>query len=576
MTEPDSEKNVLPHSRQPGHAPSPMLSGRSLWLAIGSIACLSLLACLPTLHTYFLGDDYALLHSFCHLSPGRFLQLMHMDEGMFVWGDVRHEYRPLYSLFYVAGYHLWGLHVWGYHLCEIGLHAVVTILIFLIAKQLVPDKSWRAWFAAALFLVQPLHAQATSLIVGAVAECLPAIFYLSAFLYFIRFRRERLSQDLAISSISFFFGLLTKESAVTLPAMLVSYDVLCAIMHKRRPAFLRQLWEQRRKYFAPYLPYIALLSAYLAWRRKVLSSYVEETEWAAPALNAPVISRGFWMHAVHFAANIWQLQVFNLHTFLPYPWPVLALLTCLLLYLLLALWLRRRDCKQSVAIALYFCIAWYLITTAPLLIEGHVTYHMYLPASGICIGIAHLIFPVCGISKARLRFTIFFATLFLLLALALTWKEDAQYADFGRMSSVMSAQLAASLETVPQGQLALIIPADSALVASGWGENLVPFSMQPPFTNTDLYSRIHVIEHPDMSCCGPGEWWQKIRPALQDEMTGPENEDISIAVLLWDEKDSDFRTVTRILPRKTFARSIVSALGGPPQAIDDLGNLSNN
>lgn len=151
--------------------------------------------------------------------------LFHLDMGQFVWGDSRQEFRPLYSLFYVAAYHLWGLRPWGYHICEMFIHALVSVLVFLIAKALAPGDLRRAGFAGILFAVQPPHAQAMSLIVGLVAESLPAALYLSVFLCFIHFRSSGRLRFLVISIGIFAACLLTKESAVTLPLALFSYDL---------------------------------------------------------------------------------------------------------------------------------------------------------------------------------------------------------------------------------------------------------------------------------------------------------------------------------------------------------------
>jgi hypothetical protein len=124
-------------NRQPGYL-----------AAAAIITIVTLVACLPSLHTYFLVDDFAFIHRFQTLTMNQFLQLLHTDLGWYVWGDVRQELRPLYSLYYVSGYHLWGLDPLGYHLSDIFLHLVNALLVVLIAKDLAPGDSRRAIFVA--------------------------------------------------------------------------------------------------------------------------------------------------------------------------------------------------------------------------------------------------------------------------------------------------------------------------------------------------------------------------------------------------------------------------------------------
>lgn len=107
---------------------------------IGSIVLFTFVVCLPTLKTWFLTDDFAMVHSAYHFTPAAFLQLLHMDSSQFVRGEARQEFRPLYSLFYAVAFRIWGLQAWGYHVCQIALHATVAVLVFLTAKAVAPGK----------------------------------------------------------------------------------------------------------------------------------------------------------------------------------------------------------------------------------------------------------------------------------------------------------------------------------------------------------------------------------------------------------------------------------------------------
>lgn len=112
----------------------------------------------------------------------------------------------------------------GYHLTGILLHALNATTVFLIAQTLAPGEPWRAHFAGLLFALLPVHSENLASINGSLTEGAPTWFYLSAFLCFVLFRRTNLTRYLAMSATAFTASLLSKETAVTLPVMLVCYD----------------------------------------------------------------------------------------------------------------------------------------------------------------------------------------------------------------------------------------------------------------------------------------------------------------------------------------------------------------
>jgi hypothetical protein len=539
----------------------------------GIVALVAFIACLPTLNTYFLVDEFAFLHAFHNLSPAQFLQLLHMDMGQFVWGDSRQEFRPLYSLFYVAAYHLWSLHLWGYHLCLIFFHAAVSILVFLIAKALAPGDLRRAGLAGILFAVQPPHAQAASLIVGLVAESLPALLYLSAFFFFIRFRISGKLRSLAISIGAFAVCLLTKESAVTLPLMLFSYDLFQVLTEKARHSCreFTEKWKQWQTFLVPYVPFCILLIVYLAWRRSVLASYLRETNWGGNAREVVASPGGFWLHFRHLALRAWRLQTFNFESLFPYSVPVLGLVLGLFLLWALLLFRRRQESRRSIELLLYFGLVWYVICNLPYLIEGYVIYHLYLPVAGLSIAAACLAFPIHRSSQTAGRYSrLLSVTLLVLVSVTQMWKGEAEYARIGNMSARMTEQLAVGLKSIPKDELVVLWPANSYLIASGWGEEIVPYSVQPPFTPADLTSNIRIIEHPDMSCCGVDEWWQKIGPALTNELAGPPSEEVSVNSLVWNDGTATFKLTSRAIQRRVLADRVSAVLGGPPASVNSI------
>jgi hypothetical protein len=233
----------------------------------------------------------------------------------------------------------------------------------------------------------------------------------------------------------------------------------------------------------------------------------------------------------------------------------------------------RFECRRAMAVVVYFGLVWYGISTLPYLIEGRVTYHLYLPAVGLTIAAAFLALPLSTAPQKEPRYPRFLGMVFLVgISTLWMWKGNIEYARLGKMSARMSTQLATALAAAPTDRLVIIWPADSYLISSGWGEEILPYSGQTPFAPTDLYSRLQILEHPDMSCCGLPEWWEKTRPLLSSALAGASDGQIEIHLLSWDERSSSFQAKQLALPRERLRTSITQSLGGSIEASDSLGD----
>ena len=73
-----------------------------------------------------------------------------------------------------------------------------------------------------------------------------------------------------------------------------------------------------------------------------------------------------------------------------------------------------------------------------------------------------------------------------------------------------------------------------------------------------------------MSCCGVGEWWQKIEPALSAELARPPNEQITLYSLSWNDGTGTFQQTNRVIPRSTLGDCVSASLGGTPNSIDSV------
>jgi len=180
-------------------------------------------------------------------------------------------YRPFLHLVYMAEYHIFGLNPWGWHLTNVIFHAGVTVMVFLVATELLTPHSPLptpnsqsflnpAFIAALLFAAHPIHTEVVAW-VGAVPELGFTLFYLLAFYYHIK-------ESSFLPVIFFLIATLFKETALTLPLLLFAYDYLIP-SHSLSPL---PLWERGRVRGRgrAYLSYLITIIIYLALRTYAL------------------------------------------------------------------------------------------------------------------------------------------------------------------------------------------------------------------------------------------------------------------------------------------------------------------
>lgn len=138
-----------------------------------------------------------------------------------MYGEGRALWRPV-----VTG--LFGLEWWafdgdpaGFHVVNVLVHAFATALVVLLLGEFIPVAG--ALVGGLFFAVHPVHVEAVSNIVG-MSELLSSFFFLLACLLVAR-SRERMGPGRVSGVLGLFLlAFLTKESAVTLPGVILLLD----------------------------------------------------------------------------------------------------------------------------------------------------------------------------------------------------------------------------------------------------------------------------------------------------------------------------------------------------------------
>ncbi|RJP74018.1 MAG: tetratricopeptide repeat protein [Candidatus Abyssobacteria bacterium SURF_17] len=266
-----------------------------------------------------------------------------------------YHYRPIISVSWLLDYFMWGLRPGGFHLTNILLHSVNVILFFYFFRLLLQDERGALW-ASLLFASSPVHTNVVSYIMGR-TDLFATLFFLGSLLLYDSFSRRidrwRLG-CLAGSTFFFALALLSKEIAVTLPAIVILYDLCITGRLKTGKA----LWKAG----SAYAPFILILAGYFLLRRLIIE---HEIGFAVSSLSDALV------RAATILASIglyWKLLLFPVG--LSYERSIEVIrsvsspaflgglaLVCACIVLLVRWWNRDRT--------LVFCLGWFFVTFLP-------------------------------------------------------------------------------------------------------------------------------------------------------------------------------------------------------------------
>lgn len=167
-------------------------------------------------------------------------------------------YRPAVSLSFLLEYQLFKLNPFFYLLTNLILHLGSAVILFFILGTILKKRTL-SWAAAALFAVHPLQWEAVSNIAGR-SILLCAFGYFLAFWLYLKFVEDKRRQGHYLGAfLAYGLALLSKESAVTFPLVLVAYEALVNLRGRGRVD-----WREEICRFAPFFIWTG---AYLLLRR---------------------------------------------------------------------------------------------------------------------------------------------------------------------------------------------------------------------------------------------------------------------------------------------------------------------
>lgn len=317
-------------------------------------------------------------------------------------------FRPIITLSFLFEYRIWGLNPFGYHLLLLLFHLSNTLLLFSLVKMLLREDKQAglaALISSSIFAVHPAHVESVAWIVGK-SDVIASFFMLLSFCFFIKYVNRKRYWLLACSVLSFFFGLLTKEVALSLLLVFPLYDLLY-VKVKDMDTF-----SQLKERFLKYIPYLCVVILYFWLRKKSLEGLPGLSMIGGIPLlemiQRGVISYGYYIKLffLPFKHNHFIVDLPDAISFIIFSYTVIGIV-------LFFLW-RSYQRGENVII---FAFGWFFLTLSPSILvalaeANNMTVsplrenYIYIPSVGFSILLALFIVRISrSLFPERLRTT---------------------------------------------------------------------------------------------------------------------------------------------------------------------------
>ncbi len=217
------EKQRTPAGSGVGQSGSVQISckKRNIILSAILIAALGFFTYANSISGQFLWDDNLLvkdnlyIRDWTHL-PQIFTQSIGAGSGIKYY-----FYRPVQMLTYMMDYSLWKLDARGYHLTGILLHIFAALSVYFLSNTIFND-NLLSLFAAAFFVVHPVHTEAVAYIAGR-ADSLALLFMMLCFSFYFKRLSSGRSGPYVLMLVSYALALLSKANSLILPGLVLLY-----------------------------------------------------------------------------------------------------------------------------------------------------------------------------------------------------------------------------------------------------------------------------------------------------------------------------------------------------------------
>lgn len=185
------------------------------------MAAVALVAYFPSFWNGFAYDDVAVIPGDPRVHSLETLWKVFVEPYWTFHGKELAIYRPLTSVTFGLDWLISGGYATWFHLTNVLWHMAASVLLVAVLAEFFPPLA--ACFGALVFAAHPVHVEAVANVVGR-AEMISSVFYFLAILLWIRRGDAPRTRTLVAVVACYAAAMLAKESAATLPALLVLAD----------------------------------------------------------------------------------------------------------------------------------------------------------------------------------------------------------------------------------------------------------------------------------------------------------------------------------------------------------------
>ncbi|MDC1142786.1 hypothetical protein OAU50_06815 [Planctomycetota bacterium] len=312
--------------------------------------------------------------------------------------ELGNEYLPVRDLSYAFNHAMGGLSPVGYHLLDLLLHIAISLMVLLLAWRLTRNH-WLAGLAGLFFAVHPVHVEAVAW-ASSRKDMLSTFFLMLSVHLYISARRERPDNPrilnklhgaklaLGLAAGTFVLALMSKMTAVVLPALLLGIEVFFGSQLAKSGTKSRAIKQAPFWIISVTFTFLAMSIGSGLMREPYGDGRFQSFLTAISALT-----RDF---QVLFLASPMQAAV-DLPVQEGFSGSVIIGLFIALVLVGGAVWgvkEARKEKPNSLVLLLAFCALWFGASLAPvsnLLVQIGTVFaerYLYIPSIGFCIALA--------------------------------------------------------------------------------------------------------------------------------------------------------------------------------------------
>ncbi len=289
-------------------------------------------------------------------------------------------FRPIPSLTHWLDFVLFGRNPAAAHLVSIGWYVLSLALVYRVMTRFIEDGSRTLLLAIAIFALDDTHALNVQWLANR-NDIVAAVFLLTAFLGYLRLREGRGSArvNVAMTLVGFVAALLSKESSVVFPALVVAHAVIL-------PDSNGKLIERIKPHFKLYAVLAAIGLVYVVVYFKSghgPNSVYYLNPGKNPGMWAAQFFRSGFFHLVILATGV-PLHVLSSSPVRDYPLPA-AFVVALTIGFWAVAWKLLRNDRQT-----RFFVAWMAIAQLILTTSFPDPRILYLPSIGFAYVVARV------------------------------------------------------------------------------------------------------------------------------------------------------------------------------------------